>query len=47
MLRDIPRYVKLIEKGLIAMKSMITATYPINEPSRQYRLLETVQNWGR
>ena len=29
MLRDIPRYVKLIEKGVIDMKSMITATYPI------------------
>ena len=28
MLRDIPRYVKLIEKGLIDMKSMVTATYP-------------------
>ena len=29
MLRDIPRYVKLIEKGVIDTKSMITATYPI------------------
>ncbi len=29
MLRDIPRYVKLIEKGVIDMKSMISATYPI------------------
>ena len=29
MLRDIPRWVKLIEKGAIDMKSMITATYPI------------------
>jgi S-(hydroxymethyl)glutathione dehydrogenase/alcohol dehydrogenase len=29
MLRDIPRWVKLIERGLIDMKSMITATYPI------------------
>jgi S-(hydroxymethyl)glutathione dehydrogenase/alcohol dehydrogenase len=29
MLRDIPRYVKLIEKGVIDMKSMITRTYPI------------------
>jgi S-(hydroxymethyl)glutathione dehydrogenase/alcohol dehydrogenase len=29
MLRDIPRYVKLIEKGLIDMKSMVTATYPL------------------
>jgi len=29
MLRDIPRYVKLIEKGVIDMKSMVSATYPI------------------
>ena len=29
MLRDIPRWVKLIEKGVIDMKSMVTATYPI------------------
>jgi len=29
MLRDIPRYVKMIENGAIDMKSMITATYPI------------------
>jgi S-(hydroxymethyl)glutathione dehydrogenase / alcohol dehydrogenase len=29
MLRDIPRWVKLIENGAIDMKSMITATYPI------------------
>ncbi|HEX4275165.1 MAG TPA: alcohol dehydrogenase catalytic domain-containing protein [Bryobacteraceae bacterium] len=29
MLRDIPRYVRLIEKGVIDMKSMVTATYPI------------------
>ena len=29
MLRDIPRYVKLIEKGVIDMKSMVTKTYPI------------------
>src|SRR5579871_731329 len=31
MLRDIPRYVKLIEKGSIDMKSMVTATYPIEK----------------
>ena len=31
MLRDIPRYVKLIEKGVIDMKSMITKTYPIEQ----------------
>lgn len=30
MLRDIPRYVKLIENGALDMKSMITATYPID-----------------
>ena len=29
MLRDIPRYVKLIEKGVIDTKAMITKTYPI------------------
>lgn len=29
MLRDIPRYVKLIERGLIDMKSMVSQTYPI------------------
>jgi S-(hydroxymethyl)glutathione dehydrogenase / alcohol dehydrogenase len=40
MLRDIPRYVKLIEKGSIDMKSMITATYPIE------RTREAVQAVG-
>ncbi len=34
MLRDIPRYVKLIENGVIDMKSMVTKTYPI-EQTRQ------------
>jgi S-(hydroxymethyl)glutathione dehydrogenase / alcohol dehydrogenase len=29
MLRDIPRWVKLIENGVIDMKSMISAAYPI------------------
>jgi len=29
MLRDIPRYVKLIEKGMIDMKLMVTKTYPL------------------
>ncbi len=29
MLRDIPRWVKLIENGVIDMKSMVTKTYPI------------------
>jgi S-(hydroxymethyl)glutathione dehydrogenase/alcohol dehydrogenase len=31
MLRDIPRYVKMIENGVIDMKSMVTATYPIEQ----------------
>jgi S-(hydroxymethyl)glutathione dehydrogenase/alcohol dehydrogenase len=31
MLRDIPRYVKLIEKGVIDMQSMVTKTYPIEQ----------------
>jgi S-(hydroxymethyl)glutathione dehydrogenase/alcohol dehydrogenase len=31
MLRDIPRYVKLIERGVIDMKSMVTKTYPIEQ----------------
>ncbi len=29
MLRDLPRYVKLIEKGLLDVKSLVTATYPL------------------
>jgi S-(hydroxymethyl)glutathione dehydrogenase / alcohol dehydrogenase len=29
MMRDIPRYVRMIEKGLIDAKSMISATYPL------------------
>ncbi len=29
MLRDMPRYVKLIERGILDVKSMITATYPL------------------
>ena len=29
LLRDIPRYLKLIEKGVIDTKAMITRTYPI------------------
>lgn len=40
MLRDIPRYVKLIEKGVIDMKSMVTETYPIE------RTLEAIQAVG-
>ncbi len=40
MLRDIPRYVKLIEKGSIDMASMVTATYPID------RTREAVQAVG-
>ena len=31
MMRDIPRFVKLIEKGKIDAKSMITRTYTVNE----------------
>jgi S-(hydroxymethyl)glutathione dehydrogenase/alcohol dehydrogenase len=31
MLRDVPRYVKLIEKGVIDMQSMVTKTYPIEQ----------------
>jgi S-(hydroxymethyl)glutathione dehydrogenase/alcohol dehydrogenase len=30
MLRDLPRYVRLIEKGVIDMKSIVTATYPLD-----------------
>jgi S-(hydroxymethyl)glutathione dehydrogenase/alcohol dehydrogenase len=37
MLRDLPRYVKLIEKGAIDAKSMVTATYPLD------RAMEAVQ----
>jgi S-(hydroxymethyl)glutathione dehydrogenase/alcohol dehydrogenase len=29
MLRDLPRYVTLMEKGVIDMKSVVTATYPL------------------
>jgi S-(hydroxymethyl)glutathione dehydrogenase/alcohol dehydrogenase len=29
MLRDLPRYVSLIEKGLLDVKSIVTATYPL------------------
>jgi S-(hydroxymethyl)glutathione dehydrogenase/alcohol dehydrogenase len=31
MMRDIPRFVKLIEKGKLDAKSMITKTYTVNE----------------
>lgn len=37
MLRDLPRYVRLIEKGLFDAKSMVTATYPLD------RVKEAVQ----
>jgi len=37
MLRDLPRYVKLIEKGALDAKSMVTATYPLE------RAMEAVQ----
>jgi Zn-dependent alcohol dehydrogenase len=37
MMRDLPRYVRLIEKGVIDMKSLVTATYPLE------RALEATQ----
>jgi len=30
IMRDVPRYVRLMEKGVIDMKSMVTATYPLD-----------------
>ena len=30
MLRDIPRWVRLMEKGVIDMKPVVTATYPLD-----------------
>jgi S-(hydroxymethyl)glutathione dehydrogenase/alcohol dehydrogenase len=30
MLRDLPRYVRLIEKGVIDLKPIVTATYPLD-----------------
>jgi Zn-dependent alcohol dehydrogenase len=32
MMRDLPRYVRLIERGVLDIKSMITATYPLERP---------------
>ena len=40
MLRDIPRYVKMIEQGKIDMASMVTKTYPIEQT------LEAIQAVG-
>jgi len=37
MLRDLPRYVKLIEKGLFDARSLVTASYPLD------RVMEAVQ----
>jgi S-(hydroxymethyl)glutathione dehydrogenase/alcohol dehydrogenase len=37
MMRDLPRYVKLIERGAIDVKSIVTATYPLD------RVKEAVQ----
>ena len=37
MMRDMPRFVNLIEKGLFYVKSMITATYPLE------RTMEAIQ----
>lgn len=34
VMRDLPRYVKLIEKGLLDAKSMISKTYPLNDIRR-------------
>ena len=47
MLRDIPRYVKLIEKGVIDMKSMVTSTIPLSVRAKQYRRSETARYWGQ
>lgn len=37
MMRDIPRIVKLIERGLIDAKSMIQATYPLAQAGQAYQ----------
>src|SRR5260370_18674563 len=36
MMRDLPRYVKLIEKGLYDAKSLITSTYPLEKTMHAY-----------
>ena len=45
MLRDIPRYVKSIEKGAIDMKLMVTSTYPI-ERTREVSRGFTIERPG-
>jgi threonine dehydrogenase-like Zn-dependent dehydrogenase len=37
MMRDLPRYVKLIEKGLYDAKSLITSTYPLEKTMEAYQ----------
>ncbi len=37
MMRDIPRIVKLIERGLIDTKSMIQGTYPLDQAGQAYQ----------
>ena len=37
MMRDLPRYVKLMEKGTLDVKSIVTNTYPLE------RAMEAVQ----
>jgi S-(hydroxymethyl)glutathione dehydrogenase/alcohol dehydrogenase len=37
MMRDLPRYVKLIEKGLYDAKSLITSTYPLEKTMDAYQ----------
>ena len=44
MLRDLPRYVTLMEKGVIDMKSVVTATYPLERAMEaSYRAIVTVE----
>jgi S-(hydroxymethyl)glutathione dehydrogenase/alcohol dehydrogenase len=37
MMRDIPRIVKLMERGLVDAKSMIQATYPLDKAGQAYQ----------
>jgi S-(hydroxymethyl)glutathione dehydrogenase/alcohol dehydrogenase len=37
MMRDLPRYVRLIEKGLFDAKSIITATYPLERAQEAFQ----------
>ena len=47
MLRDIPRYVKLIEKGVIDMKSMVTAPIPLSRLAKRSRPWGIALFWAR